>query len=223
MPILCGSTAMDVTPGRAKSKGIGSSRNGTTMPPNAASTWKKSSCCPAILARSAMGSTIPYSVVPATPTRAIVFRIDLILPRQSASIRKSFRSGTLRISRPRMSQAFLKEKCADSGQRSRSAGHGTLLPSCIRVPLQAGGPGCWTRCRRSLHSRPHRGSGRASPNLLIEELFERAGPGKEPGSPRFVSMNMQCARTATEWGSVHMEHQDIIDGRYPPASCGRKK
>ena len=74
MPILWGSTVMDFTPSKLKSKlGLASDKNGITKPPNAASTCKKTLCFSAILKAYRWGLLLPNSAVPAVPTMAIVF------------------------------------------------------------------------------------------------------------------------------------------------------
>ena len=114
MPILCGSTAMVVTPGSAKSKGTGCFRNGITIPPNAASTWKKTSCAVGDLCE--ICNRVNHAILggAGNPDKTIVF-LSICSAARSASIRKSSPRGTVRISRPRISQAFLNEKWADSG------------------------------------------------------------------------------------------------------------
>ncbi len=105
---------MESTPESRKSNGTGRSRNGTTMPPKAASTWRKTSRSSATSERAATGSTMPYSVVPTIPTRATVFW-SIRSSSPSMSIRNRASSGAVRISSPRISPAFWNEKWLDAG------------------------------------------------------------------------------------------------------------
>ncbi len=144
-----------------------------------------------------MGSTTPYSVVPATPTRAIVF-LSTRPSTASTSILNSASSGTVRISSPRMSQAFRNEKWPDSGTTTfgdrvrfrffaiRNAWMFDSVPPEVAYPPASG------RCI-------------SAPSLRTRSLSSAAVPGKSPGSPRLVSRNIACARAATGWGGVHIE------------------
>src|SRR5512136_149766 len=199
IPILWGSTEMEETPGREKSKGKGFSRNGMTRPPKAASTWRKTPRSMAISERARMGSTIPYSVVPAIPTRQMVFR-SICSSACPGSILKFPSRGTVRIPMERMSQAFSKEKWADSGTTTL----GSLTPARPRairrtwrldsVPPEVAYPQASLWWRRS-------------PSRLMRSRSIPAVPGKRPGSPRFVPAKRASASRATGWGRVHMEER----------------
>ncbi|OQC71335.1 MAG: hypothetical protein BWX50_00482 [Euryarchaeota archaeon ADurb.Bin009] len=116
----------------------------------------------------------------------------------SASTRKWVSSGAVRIASPSISQAFWNEKWLDAGTTTFGDSTGfcffAIRNACMfdSVPPLVAYPPAFGWCIRVA-------------SLRTRSSSSSAVPGKRPGSPRFVSRNMACARAATGWGGVHIE------------------
>ena len=114
-------------------------------------------------------------------------------------------SGTVRISRPRRSQAFLNEKWADSGTTDVGIRNlfsaGLCEPECLDIGLGAPADVAYP---------PASGQWKRVPNRWMRSFSSDAVPGKSPGSPRLVSMNMQCALHRNRVGEGAHGAQDVV-------------